>query len=248
MRFLTAMHNIKAVLVIVLLILGIRYVHAASPGPNFTKNVSEKVPTYKNFPYSSFVQLDLVGLAQVACEEGEKQPCINEAIYGNASGVVVGDQQILTAGHVCRRAQEYGIKIIATDDLGMTTVAAVDRVDDVTDLCLMTTEKLVGPPIDLSHRAPARGERLYNLAAPHGIFSPGLILTYDGFMVGQTNDEAVYTMPSDPGSSGSPIVNSKGELVGIVCRTSTELDDMTMGPRFSDVMSFLNSPGFTLLR
>jgi S1-C subfamily serine protease len=244
MRFLSAMHNLKAMLAIVLLILGIRYMFTIEQ--HTATVIPEKIPLYKHFPYSSFVQLDLVGLAAVECEPGEAQPCISEAIYGNASGVAVGDHQILTAGHVCRRAQEYGIQIVATDDLGMVTVAQVDRVDDLADLCLLTTEKMVGPPVALATRKPSRGERLYNLAAPRGIFSPGLILTFDGFMIGQTDDEVVYTMPSEPGSSGSPIVNSKGELVGIVCRTSTEMSGITMGPRFSDVMSFLNSPGLIL--
>ena len=55
------------------------------------------------------------------------------------------------------------------------------------------------------------------MAAPHGLFWSGTVLIFKGIFSGYHNrGYSVYTIPTKPGSSGSPIINSKNKLVGVI--------------------------------
>ena len=51
------------------------------------------------------------------------------------------------------------------------------------------------------------GERVYNVAAPVGIFYEDVVPLLEGFYMGQTGMKAYYTVPAMGGSSESPIFN-----------------------------------------
>ena len=48
------------------------------------------------------------------------------------------------------------------------------------------------------------------------IFNPGGVPMLDGYFSGYLGNDALYTVPAAPGSSGSGVFNSKGELIGII--------------------------------
>ena len=55
------------------------------------------------------------------------------------------------------------------------------------------------------------------MAAPHGLYWPGTVLIFKGQFSGyHDRGYSVYTIPTKPGSSGSPILNSKNELIGVI--------------------------------
>jgi S1-C subfamily serine protease len=87
------------------------------------------------------------------------------------------------------------------------------------DLCLMQVSDVYqNPPVlKVAEKEPARGEIVVNMAAPHGLFWSGTVLIFRGAFSGYHNrGYSIYTIPTKPGSSGSPIINSKGKLVGVI--------------------------------
>ena len=55
------------------------------------------------------------------------------------------------------------------------------------------------------------------MAAPHGLFWAGTVLIFRGAFSGYHNRAIlVYTIPTKPGSSGSPLLIQENELVGVI--------------------------------
>ena len=87
------------------------------------------------------------------------------------------------------------------------------------DLCLLQVSNvLMNPPVlQLADKEPKRGETVTNMAAPHGLFWPGTVLIFKGQFSGYHDKGfSVYTIPTKPGSSGSPIINKDNKLVGVI--------------------------------
>tara|TARA_B100000424_G_C22598780_1_gene334762 strand:- start:100 stop:573 length:474 start_codon:yes stop_codon:yes gene_type:complete len=87
------------------------------------------------------------------------------------------------------------------------------------DLCLLrVSDVLTNPPIlRVAEKEPKRGETVTNMAAPHGLFWPGTVLIFKGQFSGyHDKGYSVYTIPTKPGSSGSPIINKNKRLVGVI--------------------------------
>lgn len=94
------------------------------------------------------------------------------------------------------------------------------------DTCIVETS--INAPILEVGAAPQYGDKVYNIAAPKGIYNPsatggGVFFTeglYNGEFIIKTDKTgrlfSMYNLSAAPGSSGSPIVNKNGEIVGMV--------------------------------
>ena len=66
-----------------------------------------------------------------------------------------------------------------------------------------------------------------------------MIPIFDGFFNGNSGSRAIYSLPAKGGSSGSPIVNHRGELIGMVSAVYTYFPQITISPRFEETVSFV---------
>ena len=157
---------------------------------------------------------------------------------GLGSGVVIHENRlnsyVLTAAHVCNDDAELfsdvSIKTIVVSNWhGETEEGHVVAIDLINDLCIIKTGRMNVSPVRISNKIPKEGERIYNLAAPYGIFGDNFILTFEGFIAGDVGNEIIYTIPTGPGSSGSPIFNKNGQLIGIIHSSSTMMETMAVG-------------------
>lgn len=167
-----------------------------------------------------------------------KEKCQRAVMQYRSSGSYVfhseispGTSYVLTAGHSCEskipkkeiidgfRVENKGSKFKTVDLNGFKHKAEVILINRRFDLCLLRASNVVtNPPVlKIADKEPKRGETVTNMAAPHGLFWPGTVLIFKGQFSGyHDRGFSVYTIPTKPGSSGSPIINSKNKLVGVI--------------------------------
>jgi S1-C subfamily serine protease len=150
---------------------------------------------------------------------------------------------VLTAYHVCddfnQRYLALGVPIpvphtlvmrytptvVMTDYFGNDYDADLIRGDEDNDLCLLESGSLMEhvAPIRVASEPPLPGDPIFNIASPHGISRPGAVLSYEGYHAGIIpggsiieDNHYLNAIPTAPGSSGSAILNSRGELISVV--------------------------------
>jgi len=156
---------------------------------------------------------------------------VSSGAYVFNSEVSQATSYVLTAGHSCQnkipKEQHIdGYKVINRGSKfqvlgldGSRYDAEVVQINTRFDLCLLRVSDIVIPPLTLkvASKEPLRGETVTNMAAPHGLYWSGTVLIFKGQFSGYHNrGYSVYTIPTKPGSSGSPIINSENKLVGVI--------------------------------
>ena len=193
----------------------------------------------------------------IKCEKITKDGDIRGAFKG--SGLVIkhynNESWILTAAHVCTPAgnetvtvegvkltlkPRYKIKLI--DFYGNLHNATVAYADKANDMCLLKAPGEWGKIVKLSKTKPRYGEKVYNLAAPLSIFNPKMVLTFEGLYSGTDfGGNELFTFPARPGSSGSPIFNSRGELISMVHSAARRMENLALGCGYENLIAFITT-------
>jgi S1-C subfamily serine protease len=202
-------------------------------------------------PRKSFLKVQK-SLFLTVCNPKNKTECVSKNFGAVASGVVVkntmGGSYALTAGHVCRddatqrvfkRVTKFKVDFKVADIAGKLYNVEIVSLDRQNDLCLVYVGGLKRPPVHLATTKPTPGDRVYNLAAPVGIFSKDMIPIFEGFYDGDSQGAALYSLPAKGGSSGSPIVNHNGELVGMVSMVFVRFNQICISPRYEPTINFI---------
>lgn len=139
--------------------------------------------------------------------------------WGVGSGVVIGDGRIVTNAHNVRREEVTVTLPDGTDVKGRVAGADVDK-----DVAVVTIDNGSTKPIEWSPQASEAGigDPVFALSNPGG---RGLRATF-GFVSGTERSfrgprgrriagSIEHTAPLLPGSSGGPIVDTKGRFLGL---------------------------------
>ena len=163
------------------------------------------------------------------CSPKNHNFCIIKEFDSTASSFLVKHRNdksyIMTSAHVCvtdfgklkylpgfKVSEEfYGL----TDDMKRHAYH-IEAVDQSADLCLVSTKRFKGMPFRIAKNNPNRGEKIFNIAAPLGFFEEKLIPLFEGYYIGHIHDRTVVTLPATGGSSGSPVLNQSGAVLGVV--------------------------------
>jgi len=192
------------------------------------------------------------------------------ASYGiTASGVVLthftdNKTYILTAGHVCDAVdmippdifyafKERGESILVKpvievfDYSGTSHAASIYSISMHNDLCLLVSDDNWTDGVYLADEMPLRGERVFNTAAPSGMYSPYNVLIFEGFYTGfDRSNDYYFTVPARPGSSGSPILDQNGDLIGVVHSASRTFENVGISSGLDDISYFLLESGLVI--
>jgi len=198
----------------------------------------------------TFVKMD-VSITLVRCVDNQCQSMRAGSVASGAGVKYAGKTHILTANHVCDYndivgpAMEAGytpkIAISAIDVTGQKYVLKIIKQNTEADLCLLSGENLNISTLKLSGSPPEKNEKYYNFAAPAGIFNPGVVPLYEGRYAGlYYGIYALYTIPVYPGSSGSPVVNSDGELVGMIHSVHRNFHHISFSATYKQISVFLS--------
>ena len=133
---------------------------------------------------------------------------------GIGSGFFVRDNLIATNYHVIEGAARGRAKLVG--QFSTYTIEGVTATDKTNDLALLKVTVSGINPLPLGNSSDVKiGETVYVAGNPKGLegtFSDGIISSRrDQY----TKERLQMTAPISPGSSGGPVLNSKGEVIGI---------------------------------
>ena len=137
---------------------------------------------------------------------------------GFGSGFFVRDNLIATNYHVIEGAARGTAKLVG--QFSTYTIEGVTATDQTNDLALLKVTVSGIKPLPLGNSSDVKiGETVYVAGNPKGLegtFSDGIISSRrDQY----TKERLQMTAPISPGSSGGPVLNSKGEVIGISSMT-----------------------------
>ena len=216
---------------------------------NGTQNILKKAKR-------SFVKIEVAvwGTACQTLESGTTE-CIKNKLGGAwGSGSIIlnkGNKVILTVAHVCRQMQLDHMATLLGDDIQYDYIASVEgndwdkyevvplKLDEKNDICIMGGKDLDGPPLRISNKRPSYGEKIFTLASPGGLAENGMVPIFEGRFLGTMDNRDFYSVPAMGGSSGSPLLNRKGEIVGVTHSVYVFFHHVSVSATFEDLWKFL---------
>ena len=113
--------------------------------------------------------------------------------------------------------------------------------DDVeNDICVITFTSPYAHKvknIKPARKYPEIGEKVYAISAPLGMFSHEMRLIFDGYFAGCQDDSiyCFYTLAGVEGSSGSGVLNERGQLVSILDVSVINFHEVTGGAKLEAI-------------
>lgn len=133
---------------------------------------------------------------------------------GYGSGFIIDDEFVATNVHVIEGGSSaYVLKNGEQKRYAVSGYVAIDRLNDIV---ILKVSELHGNKLPFgSMTFPEIGEKIYAIGNPKGLngtFSEGII---SGIRKIDSNQVLQITAPISPGSSGGPVLNSSGQVIGI---------------------------------
>ena len=134
------------------------------------------------------------------------------------SGFVVGEAVIATNLHVVEGGNSGYAKLVGQK--AKFEIAGIVGLDRTHDLVLLSVKGVQVPALRLGESGTvAVGDEVFVVGNPHGLegtFSQGIV---SGVRNVGSDSFLQITAPISPGSSGGPVLNSTGEVIGIAVAT-----------------------------
>ena len=195
-----------------------------------------------------------------------------------ASGFIVGHDRditlVATSAHVCtvtfgnqinyfisdysKHSLNWKLieksRFILNDHEGRTYGALPIKYDLRSDICVLGTSAIPYPALIISRSPPSIGEKYYNIAAPRGLWSSKMIPLFEGFYLGAMKIRRdrrlsyVFSIPTKGGSSGSPILNGYGEVVGATHSAYRNFENLCMATTNDQISSIRQQAMMKLLK
>jgi serine protease Do len=131
---------------------------------------------------------------------------------GIGSGVVTGIGTVITNCHVAHAGGSLTVKVGAEQ-----YSASVEVADEEYDLCRLSVSGLTAPAVTIGTAESLKtGQKVYAIGAPQGLdltISDGIVSAMRNLPQGRVIQT---TAPISPGSSGGPLFDAYGQLVGIM--------------------------------
>ena len=140
---------------------------------------------------------------------------IHGVVIKLGSGVFISPGLIATNAHVVESGKSFKVKLNETQFEYSVSVIATDQLHD---LAILKSERTFPDyPLLIDEELPKIGSHILVAGSPEGLegtISEGIISSIRSFD-GSDHDLLQISAPISPGSSGGPIINDKGELIGI---------------------------------
>jgi S1-C subfamily serine protease len=178
----------------------------------------------------------LPAVSLIVCDDGEQS--------SQGSGFFIGPGLVITNFHVIKGMRRGNLRTVGGRKLSFH-ISHVLQIDEASDLALLGIYDAFNVPIpslQLDARANLSvGETLYAFGNPEGLtgtMSPGIVSAG----LRNTRDRALLQIsaPISSGSSGGPVVDSRGQVVGVALGSLKEGQNLNFAVHASTVRLFLN--------
>jgi len=260
-KFLKITQRLLVVMLVGLTLLGVQCMQVNVVQPN-SQNVGHALIHYESFTLI-YVKENLKPLECLTegCKEKKIPADVN--MYSKGSGAVIAHKNdetyVITAAHVCLSntppdhltingeaySFESTVSITVIDYYGGKHESKIMGTDVKNDVCILKTSNMWASPLRMAYNMPNRGEKIYNMAAPRGIFYPGMILMFEGYYSGYDGTQRhFFSIPAGPGSSGSVVLNEEGEIISIVHSAAISFENVAIGASLSSILTLMKQVGF----
>lgn len=181
----------------------------------------------------------------------DRSVCYPTTMLSTGSGAIIKKHNlgslVLTAAHVCEvNPKRYSPGSILGAEISVLDLrlkryrAKIINMDHELDTCILTVVGLKGNSIPVRGKPFRPGEKVYNVAAPIGIMNKDLVPLLSGYYLGDEDDHrSLYSVPAAGGSSGSPIVDGDGYLVGMIHSVNILFPMITVSPTLGGLRKFI---------
>ena len=185
----------------------------------------------------------------------QQDQCMPAKMSLTGSGFVVasggGSSLAITAGHVCSGPSETSdrkVRVVAVG--GSIYPAEIVLILENPDACLLHIRGVHLPTVKMADRPPSRGDRVFSFSSPGALFDAELVPKFEGFYAGPTTEVVSpegtlrpvmdgYTIPAKPGSSGGPVFNRRGELIGMISMSRPGFENFALSPTYASVRAIV---------
>lgn len=156
------------------------------------------------------------------------------------SGFILRDGRIVTNAHVVQGAARA--EIFDSDGRLLGTASHAEALSGTVDIAVLPRLGTPRASVAFAREAPPVGEEVVAIGAPEGLtntVSNGIVSAYrevEGQRVMQ------ITAPLSHGSSGGPVLNRRGEVVGVSVAVLGEGQNLNFAVPLQDVQAVVGSP------
>jgi len=116
---------------------------------------------------------------------------------------------------------------------------SVLKSDSRRDICLVESDYEVTEDLKLARKMPELGDQTITISSPLGVAQKNINMHFSGIFSGCNYPECFFTIPAISGSSGSLILNSKNEVIGLTQSALIGFPNLTIGLGIYDIRKFL---------
>jgi S1-C subfamily serine protease len=162
------------------------------------------------------------------------------ALRGTGSGFVVTGGRLVTNAHVVEGAAR--VEVFDKENRFLGTTDHAESLSSRVDLAVLPAFPQARNPLTLASMEPSVGASLIVFGAPKGLtntVSTGIVSAYrdlDGRRWMQ------LTAPISEGSSGGPVLNAQGQVVGVSVAIYREGQNLNFAVPLHDLAAILSSP------
>lgn len=183
----------------------------------------------------------LPSTVSLVMEDGYKQP------LSLGSGFIVEGNKVITNLHVIEGAK-YGY-VLENGNSKKHKISGYFAIDKQNDLAILSVPTLTQTAISLSDKPmPEIGEKIYAIGNPKGLsgtISEGIV---SGIRNLENKNLIQITAPISPGSSGGPVIDNKGDVIGVAVGTLSSGQNLNFAIPTSSVKTLLEKQSSTITK